>query len=605
MGHIKEESIEKVKHSVNIVEIVNRYVPLKKTGQNFTGICPFHPDQKASFNVSPQRQIFKCFGCGKAGSVYTFVMEMDRVDFPTAVKMLANETGIEIEEIGRPTRKKETDALYTVLSEARALYYAFFKEGRAAQPARDYMLKRGFTEKHLMKHRIGYAPAAWDFLLERLERRYGAEVLEKASLITKKRSGEGHVDFYRNRILFPLQDIEGKVLGFGGRTLDPDEQIKYLNSREIPIFRKENYLYLLHIARRYARKEGHILVFEGYTDASMAHQHGLEHAIATAGTAFTNHHALALKKITDDVVLCYDPDSAGKESAIKAARLMMSADLNVSLILLPGKDPADVIAEEGDRFRSRIDSARPLFEFTLEDILSRHEIKTANDKNAILRELAPFLRLAPDAPACAVYVDEAAKKLDLCPNTVAEFINHYDKFDQQIDLKISPFPQRKYEYLVCCFLLRRPAYRNLFAWELSPEQFSDVTMRAFFSYFQRQKPMNGDINSDHELLSSPTSYDAEATKDLPKKIIEHAREKKIPVTESEVCRLVSTLQRTPAPPISAEKVAKRLLYSYYSFQLSELQDQLEDARLKKNQRALELLMPKQIELEHKLKESLR
>ena len=147
MGHIKEESIEKVKHSVNIVEIVNRYVPLKKTGQNFTGICPFHPDTKASFNVSPQRQIFKCFGCGKAGNIYTFVMEMDRVDFPTAVKMLANETGIEIEETGRPTRKKETDALYTALSEARALYYAFFKEGPAAQAARDYMQKRGFTEE--------------------------------------------------------------------------------------------------------------------------------------------------------------------------------------------------------------------------------------------------------------------------------------------------------------------------------------------------------------------------------------------------------------------------------------------------------------------------
>ncbi|MBW3002524.1 toprim domain-containing protein [Candidatus Woesearchaeota archaeon] len=473
-------------------------------------------------------------------------------------------------------------------------YHLILMKAPEAESARQYLHQRGFTSKTLQELKIGFAQDRWDTVLNKARYRYGKDsikILQTASLISERRSKTGHYDYFRNRIMFPIFDNFGKTIGFGGRALKPDDEIKYLNSREIKkIFEKSKTLYLLNLAQREAMRTGHLLMMEGYTDAALARQQGLKNTFATAGTALTPDHALMLKRITDKIIICMDADNAGRKASIDAAMLLLNTGINVELILLPDKkDPAEVILEEGDRFKHRIDSAVSLFDFALEDAVKKHNISSTHNKAIVLKELEPVLRAAPDAITCHAYIHAAAKRLDVPFETAARAVEASRQHNKPIEL--TPFLTTEQEHRIASILLRRPAYRNEIMTRLLPEHFKNNEIRALFMYFRETETAKGDlITSNHRLSKTPSLFDSQYTENLPRDIIGFARKTGLPAEESKLYSMISRLQRTPAPDTPINIIINSMLKAHYRHELNQMEEQIQDAGIRKDQKALEKLM---------------
>lgn len=453
--------------------------------------------------------------------------------------------------------------------------------------------KRGFKESTIKDLKIGFAQGNWDLILNQLSHKYSIKVLEAASLISQRRDKSGYYDYFRKRIMFPVFDMLGKVTGFGGRTIDPNDDIKYLNSREIQgIFEKRNALYLIDRAKRESTRKGHLIMMEGYTDAALAHQIGLTNAFATAGTSVTQAHALLLKKITDRIVICMDADSAGRKAAIAAAHLFLNTGINVELALLPDKkDPADMILEEQQNFQKRIDSAVSLFDFTFEDAIRQQNTSSTHNKVLVLKQLAPVLKAAPDVITCKTYIAKIAQELDLPYEIAAEAVDFTT--GQPKSIPITPFPTTEHEYNIASLLLRKPAYRNEIGMRLLPEHFKNNEMRVLFAYFREGEQTKEDkISINYKLSQAPSLFDAQYTQDLPKELIEFAKRTGLPAEENKMYRLVSELQKTCAPEIGASQAITNLLKAHYRHELKLMEEQIEDADIRGDTRNLEQLMQK-------------
>jgi DNA primase len=395
VGGISEEDIERVKSAVNIVDIISRFVPLKKAGKNFVGICPFHPDSSPSFNVSPQRQIFKCFGCGKAGSVFTFLMEYSRVDFPSAVRSLAEECGIEIRTSQRESRG--SGDFKRRLFEATDFAASFFQRcllSPAGQKARSYLKDRGFSEKTWETFGIGFSPVEWSALLDAgSRRRIGAQTFEKAGLAVPRKSGSGHYDRFRGRIIFPIADLQGRILAFGGRLL-AGEGPKYINSPETAIYSKGRLLYGLGVARNHNPESEGLVLMEGYTDVIAAHQAGIGGAVASLGTALTKDQALLLRRFTRKVFLLYDPDPAGLAAMERGVELLLQCEIEPRVAELPGgADPADFLGQKGaGALRELLDESPDFFDFKLGLLERKLDLRSHSGKAQAVDEMLGIVR---------------------------------------------------------------------------------------------------------------------------------------------------------------------------------------------------------------------
>jgi DNA primase len=365
-----EEARERVRDATDIVQLIGEKVQLRRAGRSYKGLCPFHAEKTPSFTVTPDRQIWHCFGCSKGGDAFAFVMEMDKVTFPEALRMLADRAGIELPKQERGAGDEAFDKLY----QANALARDFFRASlasEAARKARAYIAARGFEEPWLTRFEVGWAPEGWDGLLTTLAKLLPADVMEQAGLIVRRGDGSGHYDRFRNRIIFPVTTAAGKVAGFGARAIAEGDEPKYLNSPETPVFRKGRLLYGLPIARPAMRETGEAIVSEGYLDVMRLHACGFTNAVSTCGTAMTPEQARLLARFQIKVLLLYDGDDAGVRAADRGLDPLLEAGVEVRVLLLPGgEDPDSFLRKEGaGALRERMESALDVPSFLAESKL--------------------------------------------------------------------------------------------------------------------------------------------------------------------------------------------------------------------------------------------
>lgn len=355
IARIEDDKINQIREAIDIVELIGEYVQLKKQGRNYFGLCPFHGENSPSFSVSPEKQIFHCFGCGAGGNVFTFLMDIEGYNFVEAAKALAEKGNIPLDvEIVKETRNKELPDELSKMIEAhellRKFYHHLLIHTTEGQEALEYLIARGFTEELINKFQIGYALDSWDFVVKFLTKRgYSLEIMEQAGLIIRREKDQTYFDRFRNRVMFPIFDHQGNTIAFSGRALGED-QPKYLNSPETPIFNKSNTLYNFHLARAHIRKKEQVVLFEGFADCISAVSAGVENSIATMGTALTEQHMQLLKRNTNQVVICYDSDSAGLNAANRAANLLIEKGFQIKVSLMPDNlDPDDYIKKYGEK----------------------------------------------------------------------------------------------------------------------------------------------------------------------------------------------------------------------------------------------------------------
>ncbi len=384
---IPEQIIDEVQSRTDIVEIISGYIPLKKLGKSHKALCPFHHEKTPSFVVSSEKQIYHCFGCGAGGNVFSFVMKHENIGFPEAVEMLAEKAGISIPKSS--WRRDESSALANELYGANEAAREFFRQSLlTARQAMDYLESRGISAAAAEKFGIGYAPDSWEGLIGFAKRKGITEdTLEKAGLAIANDRG-GHYDRFRNRIIFPISDLKGHILGFGGRVLDSSLP-KYINSPETPIYSKGRNLYGLNISREEIKKEGHVLVVEGYLDFLIPYQAGIRNLIATLGTALTVDQIKLLKRFANTAIMVYDPDAAGETASIRNLDLFISEDVNVYVAELPpGNDPDGYIRKFGaDDFRKIIKSSKNLFDYKIDKLSSRIGMGSMYGKTRIAAEM--------------------------------------------------------------------------------------------------------------------------------------------------------------------------------------------------------------------------
>ncbi len=353
-----EEARERVRDATDIVQLIGERVQLRRAGRSYKGLCPFHTEKTPSFTVTPDRQIWHCFGCSKGGDVFAYVMELDKLTFPEAIRMLADRAGIELPKQERGPGDEKFDKLY----QANALARDFFRaclQGEAAKKARAYVAARGFEEPWLGRFEVGWAPEGWDGLITALAKLLAADVLEQAGLIVRRGDGGGHYDRFRNRVIFPIATASGKVAGFGARAIAEGDEPKYLNSPETPVFHKGRLLYGLPAARAGIRERGEAIVSEGYLDVMRLHACGFTNAVSTCGTALTPEQARLLARLQIKVLLLYDGDDAGVRAADRGLDPLLTAGVDVRVLLLPGgEDPDSFLRKEGaGALRERLESA--------------------------------------------------------------------------------------------------------------------------------------------------------------------------------------------------------------------------------------------------------
>ena len=405
-GRIRQEDVEAVKERTNIVALVGQYLTLKQAGPDrMTGLCPFHQEKTASFGVSPSKGVFYCHGCGKGGDSITFLRDLENLSYVEAVERLAQIAGVTLRYEGDSATERRAaarrNALFRANEAAAALYSTMLREGREAEDARAYVTERRLSEGSIESFEIGYAPGYPDFLLRRLSNDFGPEVLLEAGLATKGQDGVVR-DRFRGRLTFPIQDLQGRHLGFGARILPSDaragEQAKYLNTAETPIYRKGEVLYNLHRARQTVARSGQVFVVEGYTDVIGLAQAGIDTAVATCGTALGEKHFELLSRFAQRAVLAFDSDEAGARAAERAFAFQERYPVQAVVMIMPeGLDPAEFVAKHGpDEVREAAKTARPLVEYMVRRTVDRHDLSNVEGQSAAVADALPILQSLQD-----------------------------------------------------------------------------------------------------------------------------------------------------------------------------------------------------------------
>ena len=420
-GLYADDMLDEVARANDIVEVISSYFPLKRAGKDHKALCPFHPEKTPSFTVSRSKQIFKCFGCGRGGSVFNFVMLRENVTFPEAVRILAERAGIVLrQQAGRGKPQGPGRDVRKALEWATQLFEGNLRHPTSGEPARNYLAARGFNKQSLEVFHLGFAPAGWDNLLKAAQgENVPVRLLELAGLVVQRDDGTGCYDRFRGRLMFPITDALSRPIGFGGRSLG-DETPKYLNSPETALFRKAENLYGLPQARARIEQTRRAIVVEGYTDVVMAHQVGVTNVIATLGTALTAEHVRVLKRYADEVVLVFDSDEAGRRAADRGLELFLAEDVCVYVTALPeGKDPFDVCRDEGPGapgFERYLAGAKDALEYKWE--LVRKEFGAASSPAAQRRALDAMLTTLAQAPVFAG--EEANVRRDLLLGRISQ-----------------------------------------------------------------------------------------------------------------------------------------------------------------------------------------
>lgn len=426
MSFFTADSIERVREAADIVEVVSPYTDLRRQGERFTGLCPFHEERTPSFSVKPAEGFYHCFGCDAGGDTIKFVQEKEGLSFPDAVEALADRFGVELErekeDPQAEARRRRRGRLGEALQRASAFYEAYLWESEKAARARAYLAERGLGEEVLRAFGVGFSPSAWDSILLRGQRAgFSEDELHAAGLVQRSREGRKY-DAFRSRIMFPVRDLRGRTVGFGARATLPDQKPKYKNSAEGELYRKSRTLYGIDRARGAIARGERAVVVEGYTDVLALHQAEIEETVAVMGTAITAEQLKILSQFAGEVVLALDADRAGREAMLRAQRVAGSGKLRLLVVAMPeGEDPADMLNVNGgeERFRRLLSEAVDLPVFHVRAILADADLSTPAGRDRALDEVAPVLKAMGETITRQELISETADRLETDPGMVA------------------------------------------------------------------------------------------------------------------------------------------------------------------------------------------
>ncbi len=484
-GNIPEELISQIKERTNIIDVVSDFLPLKKVGVNYKGLCPFHSEKTPSFTVNEEKQIFHCFGCGAGGNAITFLMKAGGMSFPDAVTELAKKAGVLIpkDDWNMPSAKNDKrSALFEVNEAAASFYHRVLKD---SDKGRGYLEKRGLTEDIVNDYKLGYGGDGWDSLYGFLSKKKASLAMaEELGLIIPKKSG-GFYDRFRGRIIFPIFDIHGQVIGFGGRSIDGSEP-KYLNSSESALFKKSDSLYGLTVAKKWIKEADEALIVEGYMDLLSLHQAGIKNSVATLGTALTAGHLRLIKRLTGNIVTVFDADQAGLKATLRALDLFLTEGVRARVLSMPeGHDPDTFVRETGaDRFRKEIKSARPLMEFFINEALKGKNAEEIQGKLKVVDEVLPYIERLPTRIEQGHYLKIVSERIGVNEELLFKEMRKRGgsapkKFDVKLQKGVNPAVTLTAEKKVIQVAIRYPELRERVIDSGVLSDFQDDRLRLF------------------------------------------------------------------------------------------------------------------------------
>lgn len=463
-GLIPQTFIDDLLDRVDIVDVVNGRVQLKKAGKNYKACCPFHEEKSPSFTVAQDKQFYYCFGCGAGGNALSFVMEFDRLDFLPAVEILAKNAGLEIPREAAPDRavSRQKDSLYSILTEADQYFRQQLRINQAAGSAVDYLKGRGLSGKIAAQFGIGYAPPGWDNLLKSSGTDPAKlKLLDESGMVITKPEEKKQYDRFRHRIMFPIRDQRGRTIGFGGRVLD-DSTPKYLNSPETPVFHKGRELYGLYEARQALKEIPHLIMVEGYMDVIALAQYGIHNAVATLGTALTESHLQKLFRYTSELVFCFDGDNAGRRAAARSLDIAlpeMKDGVSAKFLFLPdGEDPDSMVRKLGTQdFEQQVANAQPLSEFLFEQLSDGIDASTADGKARLSKVCAPQINRIPQGVFRQLMLEELSRRTGISADSLRTYVASHKAPQQRsaapegqnperVSAPLSPPPEHYQDY---------------------------------------------------------------------------------------------------------------------------------------------------------------
>jgi DNA primase len=486
--------ITEVKQRLDIVEFISEYVTLQKAGRNFKGLCPFHSEKHPSFFVFPEQQSWHCFGaCGTGGDIFSFIMKKEGVDFGQALRLLAQRGGVTLSPREGPSKAEDEkkERLFQINEAAAEYYYHILSATKTGATARSYLTRRNIVPETIKEFRLGFSPDAWETIKNYLlGKGYTEKELVEAGLIIEKEEG-GSYDRFRNRLMFPICDIQGRVTGFGARVLD-DSLPKYINSPQTPIFDKGNSQYGIDKAKSAIRKKDLVIIVEGYMDVLTAHQHSWQNVVGSMGTSLTEKQVEGIKRLTNNIILALDADLAGEEATLRGRAILAYSNIEANVILLPpGKDPDEVIGDEPALWQELVEQAMPIMDFAFQSVIGKVDINKARDKSVAMQKLLPSIHEIKDPAQKFHYVDKLARALRM-ERSAVEVAAQKLKIARERPQPSKPTEQSRLarqfvsshiEERCLALLLQYPELRPL-AQELSPEHFDYTENREVFVKWQ-------------------------------------------------------------------------------------------------------------------------
>lgn len=564
-----KDIIEEIKSRCDIVDIISDYMHLEKSGSNYTGLCPFHSEKTGSFMVSKSKQIYKCFGCNAGGDVISFVMRWENIDFMEAVKILAKKCGITLNRnISEEEKKKiqEINKLREIQTEAARFYFSNLLGTK--NEGYEYLKKRGLSDKIIKKFGLGYSLNSWNSLMNYLlSKGYDKNDLVKCGLVTHKTETNKYYDRFRNRVMFPIFNYNGKVIGFGGRVLD-DSLPKYLNSPETSIFNKRLNLYGLNISKKSIKNDTLILV-EGYMDLISLYQNNIENVVATLGTALTEQQAKLIRKFAKNVIISYDSDQAGQKATLRAIDILLKADIKVKILNLKDcKDPDDFIKKYGFvGYKKAIEESEYYIKYKIDLLKNKYDLKNDTQKMNFLEEATLMLKKLKSPIEKDLYAkylnDLTSISIDSIRESIGIKVNsNYNKKNKFVYRKIEQMSKiqdgnLKVETNFIKLLMENKEIRILVLEDIKDEEFLFKDTKEIFNYIIKNKELDRitidkikDLNISEEYIKNIdnvkieeiNTYTVESTKQIIKKIRKNTIENEIKSMSSEIKNLSKELE---------------------------------------------------------------
>ena len=506
---IPDHIIDEIRDRTDIVTVISDHVVLKKIGKNFKGLCPFHSEKTPSFSVSPDKRIYHCFGCGVGGNVFKFLMEIQSISFPEVLKVLAERAGIPLprnsSDHSTDPGHKERESLRKLNEAATRYFQSLLKNPEGGLSARNYLTSRHFDAETLERYRVGWAAPTWKGLLTHVQQKSSVtqEQLLKSGLIIKKEDSSTVYDRFRGRVIFPIKDLHSNIIGFGGRSINEEDQPKYLNSPETLLYQKSETLFGMDQAKQAIRKENQVILVEGYFDQMRAVQHGVEYVVATCGTALTAKQASMLRNHAETAILIFDSDSAGRSAAEKGFDILLEHGMNVKIVVLPdGQDPDSFIQEQGaESFLEKIRNAKPFMESYIDALVRESPGQTPADKVKMANQILPLLTKIKNTVERSAWLEKFTSKTNIDDRTFLKELSKALTQNQprMAETKSELAPLLNLEkHLVHLILSDKETAQMVFL-EVDPEDFSDPILKNIAQTCRQKIDNDEDLKIDQLL----------------------------------------------------------------------------------------------------------